>query len=166
IGTCGGACYLKTSWQFGDVRTGLLGSFSGTHSRGLAVDPAGGLSLLYRGAPNFIGLSYAHCAASCTDSASWQSVRLDSGFFAYLDVALTVAPSGTVQALVEGDSAHAVRYFSCDTGCTSSANWSSLVLATGYVGGTPTILAGPGGVLYVSFGSDHHHTTPIQVGTC
>jgi hypothetical protein len=167
VGVCGGACYFKGNWRVGDVRAGFLGSFRGTHSRALAAGPAGDLSLLYRGGSGG-NISYAACASSCTDSASWRSVSLDSGGFFEDDVGLTVAPSGTVHALVEGvGTDSAVTYFTCDSACTSSANWSSLLLATGAGGGTPSILVGPSGTLYAAYGGDHTSgSVPVTFATC
>lgn len=164
IGTCGGACYYKAHWQFGDVRTGELGSFNGTHSRVLAVDPNGGLNLLYHDiqAQN---VHYAHCTSSCTDSASWQSVLLDSASFQSYDMAIGVGPTGRVHVLAGGDSANALTYYSCDTGCTSLANWNSIVLTAGNVGATPTILERPSGSIYVSYGS-RYGSVPIGFATC
>ena len=164
VGTCGGACYYKTNWQFGDVRTGLLGSLNGTHSRVLASDPNGGLNLLYHDR-NFGNLYYAHCPNSCTDSASWKSVLIDSADFLFDDVAIAVGPTGKVHVLAEGDSTNALTYFTCDTGCTSLASWSSLVLTTGYVGATPTIVERANGTIDVSYGSPHT-SVPIGFATC
>ncbi len=165
IGTCGGACFLKSSWRLGDIRTGLLGSYYGTHSRALSVDPAGGLDVLYRGPNGALGIEYAHCASMCTDSASWQSLTLDSGGFFAFDDALTVGPSGRVHALVEGGSGNGLHYFECDSACTTSASWSSLQLDTGEVGATPSILVGPNGTLYVTYRS-RLPGMPIDFATC
>lgn len=164
VGTCGGVCFLKTSWQLGVVRTGLLGSQFGTHSRALAADPSGGLDLLYRGAPNgSSGIEYARCASACTDSASWQSTVLDSGIFLDYDDALTVAPSGTIHVLIEGGPG--LTYLTCDSACTSRANWSSVQLDTGEVGATPSIQVGPNNALYVTYGS-RSSGLPIRFATC
>jgi hypothetical protein len=162
VATCGGACDHKAAWRSGKVFEGYLGSFEGTHSRTLAVDPAGGLNLLYRKVPANLTMYYAHCAASCTDSASWSSVFLDSGNFQATDAAITVAPSGAVHVLVQGaDTTRTLTYFTCDSGCSSSASWSSMVLATGRTGRTPSILVGAGGTLYATWGGG-----PVHYGTC
>jgi len=166
VGTCGGVCFLKTSWRLGVVRTGLIGSQFGTHSRALAADPSGGLDLLYRGAPNgSSGIEYARCASACTDSASWQSMVLDSGTFLDYDDALTVAPSGTIHAVIEGGPGNGLTYLACDSACTSRANWSSVQLDTGEVGATPSIQVGPNDALYVTYGS-RSSGRPIAFMTC
>ena len=166
IAICGGACFLKGSWRSGDIRGGFLGSSSGTHSRVLAVGRAGDLSLLYHG-PGLNNVFYAHCPSACTDSASWQSVLLDSGQFAYRDDGLTVDSSGVVHALIPLSAGGGLTYFRCDSACSARSNWQSLMLDTGAVGGTPSILVGSSGTLYATYAEAHGTpVTAIRLAMC
>lgn len=163
LATCGGACYRRAAWTLGTIGVGFLG-LNG-HSRAFVADAAGAMDLLYQpsiGNSHASAMSLARCANACTDSASWQTVTVDSGRF-FTSFALTTLPSGGLRALAMGDSANAVTYFACDTGCMSRANWSSLVLHTGDYQPGGSIVAALSGALHAVYGRLNQ---PLHYATC
>lgn len=159
LATCGGGCYRRAAWSLGVIHTGFLGLDG--HSRAFVVDATGTMDLLYQPASGntyVSALSFARCAASCADSASWQTVMVDSGRF-FASFALTTLPSGGMRALAMDP----LTYFACDSGCLSATNWASLVLDTAVYQPFGSIVAGPDGAMHVAYRSSSQR---LHYATC
>jgi len=91
------------------------------------------------------------------DSASWQSVLIDSLRF----VQSAMASSALGVRVLETGGGH--RFLSCDSGCASVAHWSAVILDSGHVAGPPSIIVGPSGALYGVYGG---WGQPVRYVTC
>jgi hypothetical protein len=109
-----------------------------TYGTSVAVDSGGGIHVayaLYSGLDNGQRPAYyAFCAANCAGMANWSLTRLSNHVS---DVRLALDPlTGHPRMMIYtwnlDTDAHDYQYAVCESGCTSSANWTITVLTTNY----------------------------------
>jgi hypothetical protein len=121
-GRCASGCGSEAGWQV----TPLDSTFSWTgvdQTRLVAVDPRGGVHVLYSTAA---GLTHASCAGSCASRAAWQTGVLP-GVSGARALSLAFDRSGGLH-LAYTDSLGAVTYATCGGPCTAPGAWSSAAL--------------------------------------
>ena len=147
---CDDVCTNPTQWQIAWVATNQGTAILELHDdtlpqRYFALDPNGNprfvyIDYNYQAEPDHLGTYYAYCNNTCTQSASWQEVRInqDNGNpfnyryekFTYPVLAFT--PQGQPRVVADGVSLNdefGLYYLACDNACNSTASWTSVPLA-------------------------------------
>jgi hypothetical protein len=147
---CDGDCTNPISWQIAWVTMNQGTAILELHDDSLpqryfALDPNGNprfvyIDYNYQAEPDHLGTFYAYCNSACTQSASWQEVRIsqDNGnpynyrYEKFYYPSLTFTPQGQPRVVADGVSMHddfALYYLACDSACGSTGSWTSLPLA-------------------------------------
>ena len=109
-----------------------------TYGTSVAVDRAGGIHVgyaLYSGLDNGQRPAYyAYCSANCASLSGWSLTRLSNNV---QDVRLVLDPLTDQPRMMfytayTGTEVHEYQYAACQSGCSSSANWTITVLTTVY----------------------------------
>jgi hypothetical protein len=127
-----GAGALWLPYTLGD------GSILPTYGASVAVDTQGGIHVVYAiyTGTNELGqkpATYAYCAASCENKASWSFTHLGE---AVQDARIALDPYGKPRLLLFGPVYDPVwprmryQYAACNSGCTNSANWTLATIVT------------------------------------
>ncbi|HEY6784347.1 MAG TPA: hypothetical protein VI159_05315 [Gemmatimonadales bacterium] len=171
LATCSANCTIGTNWQKTDLFSGELDGWQDPiHSRDLAVDPSGGLHMLYR--DTSWGIWYASCASGCATAGSWHQLHLETSpsFALYQgsNAAIAVDSHSAIHVLLRtSDTTQSLVYLECATQCDSTANWGSVVLAHGGTGFEPALTTS-GSRVAVAFRDPVRpgYTTALHFGRC
>lgn len=154
LATCSANCTIVTNWQKTDLFPGELDGWQNPiHSRDLALDPSGGLHMLYR--DTSWGIWYASCASGCATVGNWHQLQLETvpSFSLYQgsNAAIAVDSRSVVHVLLRSsDTTQSLVYLECATQCDSSGSWGSVAIARGNTGRSPA-LATSGGLVAVTY---------------
>jgi len=160
--TCLTACATATNWQTVAVDvTGIVG-----FNTDLTVEGSGRIHVTYHDITNR-DLKYATCAVSCTTAASWQVVTVeatgDIGSFS----SVRTDASGRLHVSYYDASNADLKYATCAAGCTTAANWQTVIVdATGFTGGRPSLWAEATGRLHVGYSGSGGYTYATCTATC
>jgi len=134
-GGSGGGAGTGSLWlPFALQKGGIVPSYGAS----AAVDGGGGIHVVYS---IFTGsdeqgnkpATYARCMTQCGEKANWTFTHLGD---AVQDARIALTPNGTPRIILFGPVADPnwprmrYQYAACDSGCTSSANWTITTLAT------------------------------------
>lgn len=122
---CPANCGNPANWL--ETPIAAVGSYDALSYSVLALDSAGRPRLMRYKAPNY---TYAECNANCTQASSWTEIEVpldpywanispDHGRYFALDA--QGRPRFVVSYTELGE--HGLGYVSCDSGCTTLANW-------------------------------------------
>jgi hypothetical protein len=157
-------------------RSALFADTQGqTSSASVATDANGGLHMAFV-AETTQTAAYRYCATSCANPASWQTVPLAA---AVNEVQLELDLAGNPRLLIRRASAidaggYDYLYAECDGGCTTSAGWSVLQVASARGGATVeqqdarqpqrSFELDPGGRPRFVYVDENATTDPVHVG--
>lgn len=167
--TCEADCAQSTSWAHATVDTTSNSGFFNS-----IVAGAGALHIVYQVYSGQGRLRYATCTANCLQTASWQSLTIDSAGNTGHDGSLAVGTAGQLhvtylESVAVPGGLWRVKYATCTTGCTTPANWASAVIDSAvFVDASSRALAvDAGGHLHVSYQkTESIGQTPVVYATC
>lgn len=146
-GHCAAACADAGSWTF--VAVAEAGDVGQEPS--LALDAGGRLHVAYLDA-TARHLSYATCAASCTDPASWTATAVSPETGAGRQASIAAAPGGGVAIAYYDETARDLRYALCREGCTGTDRWTATTVEAGPdLGRDPSLVIDRHGRAHLAF---------------
>lgn len=152
---CSAACSNPQSWSRTTVDSiAAAPSFYFSYYQGVAFTSDSAGTRLAAGVLKLDTLSgnvrveYRECLATCNQTASWSSARIDSGAYEYLEnkVAATTTSDGAVHLLYV---VNGLRYATCSANCGTPGSWTVALLDP--AGTDPVLIASPDGRLHAAY---------------
>ena len=121
--TCESECATAANWTAITVdEDGNVGQ-----SASLAIDPDGGLHVIYADIDN-LDVRYATCTAACTTPASWTAATVDSVGNVTGFGSLTADDGGRLHAAYFDLTNFNLKYSTCEAECATPEAWTSALL--------------------------------------
>jgi len=137
--------YAECNTQCNDIQNWTVGSTGSSYyadnSHYFALDHLNRPRLIYDDdmstlGSNHLGTFYRYCDAACTDVANWHEVRLTTDHLFRPSLAFTSSGQPRFMAESIGNTSREVRYYECNAGCASAANWSYITLTSSVAAST------------------------------